>query len=89
MRRRITQSDLAEGVIDALTSHICVLDAEGTIIALNRAWTQFRQENSPKGARSDIGINYLEVCGMTHGAEHADATAFSLGIRAVHRGEID
>jgi diguanylate cyclase (GGDEF)-like protein len=89
MRRRITLSDLAEGVIDALTSHICVLDTEGTIIALNRAWSQFRIENSPWGARSDIGANYLEVCEVTRGEERADATAFSQGIREVLAGDIE
>lgn len=89
MRRPIRISDLADGVIDALTSQICVLDAEGTIIAINRAWSQFRTENSPKGSRSDIGTNYLDVCQAARGDALDDATAFGAGIRAVLDGEVD
>lgn len=86
MRRRITLADLAEGVIDAVTSHICVLDTDGTIIAVNRAWSQYGAENSPKGARSDIGANYLAICDVTQGAERADAAAFGQGINSVLSG---
>ena len=50
-------------LMGCLTSHIVMLDATGTILAVNDAWVRFAQEN---GARFDAsigpGANYLDVC---------------------------
>jgi PAS domain S-box-containing protein len=50
-------------ILDALTAHIAVLDAQGTIVAVNRAWRKFAQDNG--ASRPDIGFlgaNYLNTC---------------------------
>lgn len=48
--------------IDALDSALCVLDSQGCIIAVNKAWRVFAAEN---GGQMDLlceGSNYLHVC---------------------------
>ena len=37
----LTAESLALSVMDALTSHICVVDRTGEIVAVNRAWKEF------------------------------------------------
>jgi diguanylate cyclase (GGDEF)-like protein len=79
------EDDLAVAVIDALTSHICVIDPSGTIVAVNRAWIQFQEENAPN--LDTIGINYLEICRHSVGPASEEASPFFHGLNAVLRGE--
>jgi PAS domain S-box-containing protein len=88
--------EFAQSTIDALCSHICVLDESGTIIAVNRAWKDFALANCLTGPghtpcidRCGEGVNYLAVCDNTLGPEAPDARAFAAGIRAVLAGEIE
>lgn len=47
-------------LLDSLDANIALLDAEGTIVAVNEAWKRFAREH---GAASDsVGVNYLEEC---------------------------
>jgi PAS domain S-box-containing protein len=90
--------EFAQATIDALTSHVCVLDENGTIIAVNRAWNDFAAANrivsgnqdytvlSDRGAYG-IGANYLEVCDRTIGKDVGTAAEFAAGIRSVMHGE--
>jgi PAS domain S-box-containing protein len=90
--------EFAQSTIDALSSHICVLDQTGAIIAVNRAWRDFAEANrNPAPAEPGMtsspamfceGASYLEVCDRTTGPEAAEAAAFAMGIRAVLRGEL-
>ena len=88
----------AQSTIDALSSHICVLDEAGTIIAVNQAWKDFGNANKPEGCgegsnedawRGCIaeGANYLDVCRRSEGQEGAEAAAFANGIESVFNGE--
>jgi PAS domain S-box-containing protein len=50
-------------VLDSLASHIAVLDNQGTIVAVNRAWRIFSQQNGGSDANQTmLGCNYLDVC---------------------------
>ena len=76
----------ARATVDALTSHIAILDDSGTVLAANRTWRDF-------GARADIpsgplfrtaeGKNYLVDCDLMAGQGHPQATAVGNAIRAV------
>jgi hypothetical protein len=83
-------------VLDSLSAHVAVLDATGTIVAVNRAWrTCFAHKvegracvledgddrEAPAGA--GIGVNYLEVCRNTRGREEPFAQAALRGLEAV------
>ena len=77
----------AYATLDALSEHVAVLDARGTILAVNRAWRDFAVANSPAPAGLGEGANYFAACaGATgEGAEYADS--FAAGLRAVIEGE--
>jgi hypothetical protein len=83
----LVEDDIAVAVIDALTSQICVVDPEGVIFAVNRAWKQFTADNSPGQIRDHIGVSYLYVCRHSVGPASEEAPDFVNGLRAVLRGE--
>ncbi|RUT32489.1 sensor domain-containing diguanylate cyclase [Arsenicitalea aurantiaca] len=89
MAGALRNADLAVAVIDALTSQICVLDSEGFIVAVNAAWRDFGRSNGRDTARSDIGVNYLELCSVAAHAGEGHAEDVHDGIAAVLAGEID
>lgn len=51
-----------QAVLDSLIDQIAVLDNEGEIIAINKAWVNFTIENGGDLSRSGEGNNYLNVC---------------------------
>ena len=79
-------------VIDSLTSHIAVLDADGIILSVNESWKRFARENALTAAIPDcIGENYLTVCTGDNLDPESDeqAKAAFAGIREVLRSEND
>jgi PAS domain S-box-containing protein len=76
----------ARSVLDSLSSNIAVLDENGTILAVNRAWIEFAEQNQETGFCSE-GTNYLSVCEMTVG--ESDTARFAKGIRDVLAGRQD
>lgn len=81
--------EFVRATLDALSAHVCVLDERGVVIAVNRAWRQFAQNNPPAPAHAFEGANYLEICDRATGASAEGARAFADGIRAVLRGECE
>lgn len=41
----------ARASLDGLSAHIAIVTADGTLVAVNRAWREFAAANSPGGAR--------------------------------------
>lgn len=89
MNDALLENGLAVAVIDALTSHICVVDQEGVIVAVNHAWKEFTAANSNGPVREHVGVNYLDVCRTSTGLAALEAPAFMQGLRAVLAGESD
>ena len=73
-------------ILNALSAHIALLDATGTIISVNDAWRQFGSANVMQGPRYGIGLNYLEVCDCARGDGSSQAHAAAEGIRSVLGG---
>ncbi len=73
--------------LDALSSHIAVLDQSGKIIAVNEAWRQFLRENEGSALCCEIGANYIEVCERASGLWAEEAPAVSEGIREIIAGQ--
>jgi PAS domain S-box-containing protein len=48
--------------LDALSSHIAVLDENGVILAVNDAWRRFADENQFTGHDYGVGADYLQAC---------------------------
>lgn len=76
-----------QATMDSLSAHICVLEADGTILAVNKAWVNFADQNPPIIGNLGVGGNYLAVCDDVTGPEVEMARAFAAGIRAVMAGE--
>jgi signal transduction histidine kinase len=77
-------------VFNALSSHIAVINREGAILKVNKAWMKFAHDNSPDTSSLGIGRNYLHACGEALLPENADNGLEALqGIRRVMKREID
>lgn len=76
-----------QSTLDALSSHIAVLDESGTVIAVNRAWERFAEENDGSPAACSVGANYLEACDQAKGDWLDGAVDAARGIRDVIAGE--
>lgn len=76
-----------QSTLNALTSHIAILDEQGTIIEVNAAWSRFARENDFRGPSRGVGDNYLALCDSSVGKYSDEAASVAAGIRAVMSGE--
>ena len=76
----------AYATLDALSEHVAVLDTQGTVIAVNRAWREFAGANSLSVEGLGEGSNYFAACLSATGKGAEDATRFADGLRAVISG---
>lgn len=76
-------------ILNSLTSHITVLDKQGIIVAVNKAWQQFGIENGlPESSQGFLGGNYLDICKNAVDQLYGDeANAALIGIKAVLTGK--
>jgi two-component system, LuxR family, sensor kinase FixL len=75
-------------VLQTLPTPIAALDANGTIVAINDAWSRLATEN--RGCPSSelgVGKNYLEVCNRACGDRSVETESAERGIRAVLEGK--
>lgn len=69
---------------DTLQANIAILDERGTILEVNRGWTDFAGAN---GGGEDVGRNYLAICDSAQGDGSEISLAVAQGIRAVLAGQ--
>jgi PAS domain S-box-containing protein len=89
-------ADLLQAVSDSVLNHMAVLDRHGVIIAVNQAWHDFGAVAARHAGlappASDVGSNYLAVCGASVGDAVGDAVDGGLdaaaGIAAVLAGNL-
>lgn len=76
-----------QGILDSLSSQIAVIDSAGEIVAINDSWRRFSIENNTKpgemAPNTDIGANYLSVCGANDACVSSEILNVRLGIQAV------
>lgn len=79
----------AHATVDALSAHIAILDEQGNLLAVNRAWRTFSMENSPLNLDPSMceGANYLSICDTAIGPDSEFAAEMAAGIRAVMSGK--
>ncbi len=68
-------------VLDALPAHVAMLDAQGVIVSVNRAWQEFAAANG--GTASDIGKDYAALCDGAVGGHAEEAARAARCIRSV------
>ena len=81
----VTHGTYSQALIDAIKAHVAVIDRDGNIRAVNRAWVAFARANGAADLKSTgIGANYLK---MLSNAMDTDPTAGNVyeGILAVLR----
>jgi PAS domain S-box-containing protein len=79
---------LLKDVLDSLTAHIAVLDAQGQILLVNDAWRRFAERNGGLDRLVGIGANYFTACQNAVDRDRdALAQAALRGLRAVMNGE--
>ncbi len=86
---RLFADELALTVLNSLSAHIAILDANGIILETNNAWRNFSVKSGMPEDHDDRGSNYLDVCEAATGSNSEDARKVAQGIRAVIRGDLD
>ncbi len=90
MEQKLRDSDAFNvSILNSLSSHITVLDAQGNIVAVNDAWRRFAKDNGlPESANNMLGFNYLDACKNPLNQPYGDeADAARTGIMAVLTAE--
>lgn len=77
----------AQGILDALTVPVAVLEQRGIIVAVNDAWRALVQANSPGSSDFFVGMSYSEVGERVCGPGQHWVEAATEGIRAVLAGQ--
>lgn len=77
-----------KGVLSSLSSQIAVVNQNGTLIAVNKAWDDFGKENGISSLnRVSVGSNYFEVCEKAIENGDRDAAEALAGIQSVFKKE--
>ncbi len=79
----VASSDWPQSLIDALDSHVAIVDRDGFILAVNRAWKRFGRENGANPAKTGVGANYFRVCEDAEGMGAKSARAFASAVKDV------
>jgi two-component system cell cycle sensor histidine kinase/response regulator CckA len=80
---------VSQAILDSLAAHIVVLNGEGDVVAVNKAWTLFAAKNADAGLSSiGLGVNYLEVARRALGPYSQEGQAAYVGIKAVLGGSL-
>ncbi|MBN1642841.1 MAG: PAS domain-containing protein [Anaerolineae bacterium] len=84
-----TSRQFLQSALDALSANIAVLDAAGTIVAVNASWCEFGARNGLLWPNCGLGRSYLAV--LDAGAKSGDEGAREAvhGIREVIAGQRD
>ena len=77
----------ARATLDALAHQVCVLDAAGTIVSANSAWSALAATFAGSATAIAQDDNYLAACANAVGAEIVDAVAMASGVSQVIAGE--
>lgn len=84
-RHTVSASERVLAAFDALPHSAAVLDQQGVIVAVNRAWERIGREAG--GNKDCVGVDYLAVCAATSGPDAESARLAADGIRRLLAGE--
>ncbi|WP_243337964.1 GAF domain-containing sensor histidine kinase [Anaeromyxobacter soli] len=85
----LASRDLLQSTIDALSAHVAITDAEGTVLAVNAAWRRFADENGLAMPRHGLGASYVAECEAAAANGCAEAAAVNGAIGALAAGRLD
>jgi PAS domain S-box-containing protein len=71
-------------LLDALPGHIALLDRDGNVLRVNRAWRDFAVADCLSGEKHfGIGVDYPSACEKAKGIGEGLAAAVAAGVRSV------
>lgn len=74
-------------VLNSLAANVCVVGADGNILAVNRAWEEFARGNGARDAdRGYVGRNYIGTCAAASGECSEEGPAVADAVRSVLDG---
>jgi hypothetical protein len=82
LRLRVREEQ-EEGSLDELPEHTAIVDSSGAIVAVNKAWKRFAEDNGADLSKVSEGANYLDVCERATGEHSHYAQSFGEGLRSV------
>lgn len=86
------RDEFSQAIFNSVSSHIAVVDRDGVILAVNEPWRRFAIENGVEpgrpARRTEVGVNYLEICRESRGEASEGAMAAHDGIRSVLDGTL-
>src|SRR5215208_1719672 len=80
---RLRVREQQEGSLDELPEHTAIVDSSGAIVAVNKAWKRFAEDNGADLSKVSEGANYLDVCERATGEHSHYAQSFGEGLRSV------
>jgi PAS domain-containing protein len=84
LRQRVANDQTA--LINALPAHVAVLDAQGRIVSVNKAWRKFEAAEPSYGPGPKVGRNYLDICDSASEFGLREAQQLATGVRSVLTG---
>jgi diguanylate cyclase (GGDEF)-like protein len=84
-------SGVEVSLLDALPASVAILDPKGTVLFVNRSWSDFAARNAGLQGTDAIGANFVDAgfWASEHDAPCDDVARACAGIRAVLNGTID
>ncbi|MBS1494667.1 MAG: PAS domain S-box protein [Bacteroidetes bacterium] len=76
-------------IIDSSPNHIALLDSDGTIIAVNKAWKEFAEQNKLEDFNYGLGKNYIHISQNALGSDKKIGEKAAEGIKNILGGSID
>jgi PAS domain-containing protein len=83
---RLRAVEEQEASLDELPEHTAIVDRLGNIVAVNKAWKRFAEDNGADLSKVSEGANYLDVCERATGEHSQYAQSFGEGLRSVLSG---
>lgn len=78
-----------QSLLDGMSAHVAILDAEGRVIAVNATWRNFAQKNGYLHADLGVGCDYLQICQEAVGIDSREAGEVADGIMGVLSGQLE
>ncbi|TAH40370.1 MAG: PAS domain S-box protein [Bacteroidetes bacterium] len=84
----INESEILGDVLNSLSSHIAIIDENGFIAAVNKAWKIFSVTNGVNPENYGTGINYLDISNQVSGPYAEHGNRFSVALKEVLSGNM-
>jgi len=86
----LTESErFARATMDALSQHICVVDEDGTIMAVNKSWRRFAEDNGYRADTTWEHESFFMTSETATGMSAAEVAYVASGMRDVLSGAQD